>query len=190
MQPIPHATEKHLLLHTCCAPCASGCVEPLQNADRIVTLFFSNSNLCSFAEYEKRLDSVRILADFYHMDLLIDPYDHEAWLTRVSTVPNYQSAPERGPRCAACFEYSFYRAAQKAQKLGMNFATTLTVSPHKNSKVLFAIGEQYPHFEAWDFKKKDGFLKSLKNSAALGLYRQSFCGCEFSFRLMSDIQRD
>ena len=67
-----------------------------------------------------------------------------------------------------------------AEKLGFPFATTLTVSPHKNSRVIFDEGAKFPLFEAIDFKKKDGFLLSIRESTRLGLYRQRFCGCEFS----------
>ena len=100
----------------------------------------------------------------------------------VSAIPDYEQAPERGSRCAACFAYNLSRTAGKAAELGMNFTTTLTVSPHKNSKLIFSIGGVYPHFEAIDFKKNDGFLKSMRLSKELNLYRQNFCGCEFSLR--------
>ena len=171
--------QKKLLLHTCCAPCACGCLEKLEG--REITLFFSNSNLNSREEYEKRLENVRIFAERFSFPLLIDPYDHQAWLEQVSGIPDYENAPERGIRCGACFKFSLGRTAKAAEKLDMNFATTLTVSPHKNSKLIFSIGaECSPRFEPIDFKKNDGFLKSLRLSRELGLYRQDFCGCEFS----------
>lgn len=173
-------TQKQLLLHTCCAPCASGCLDKIRERD--VTLFFSNSNLNTEEEYEKRLENVRILADRFSLKLLVDPYDHQAWLDHVSRVPEYETAPERGSRCAACFSFSLGRTAAMAEQLDMNFATTLTVSPHKNSKLIFSIGGVSPRFEPIDFKKNDGFLKSLRLSKELGLYRQNFCGCEFSFQ--------
>lgn len=172
--------QKKLLLHICCAPCACGCLEKIN--DREVTLYFSNSNLSSQEEFDKRLDSVRVFAQRYHFPLIVDSYDHSAWLNAVSNVPGYENAPERGARCAACFEYNLARTAEKAEELEMNFTTTLTVSPHKNSRLIFSIGGVFPHFEAIDFKKNDGFLKSLRLSKELNLYRQSFCGCEFSLR--------
>ena len=173
-------SQKKLLLHICCAPCACGCLDKIKG--REITLFFSNSNLSSAEEFEKRLESVRIFAECYHFPLIVDPYDHAAWLDAVAKVPEYAQAPERGARCAACFEYNLARTAAKAEELDMNFTTTLTVSPHKNSKLIFAIGGKSPRFEAIDFKKNDGFLKSLRLSKELNLYRQSFCGCEFSLR--------
>ncbi len=172
--------QKKLLLHICCAPCACGCLEKI--SEREVTLYFSNSNLASQAEFEKRLENVKIFAEKYHFPLIVDPYDHDAWLQAVSAIPDYEQAPERGSRCAACFAYNLSRTAGKAAELGMNFTTTLTVSPHKNSKLIFSIGGVYPHFEAIDFKKNDGFLKSMRLSKELNLYRQNFCGCEFSLR--------
>lgn len=172
--------QSKLLLHICCAPCACGCLDKIR--ERSVTLYFSNSNLSSAEEFEKRLENVRIFADRYAFPLIVDPYDHAAWLNAVSAVPDYKSTPERGARCAACFEYNLARTAAMAEQMGMNFTTTLTVSPHKNSKLIFAIGGRSSRFEAIDFKKNDGFLKSLRLSKELNLYRQSFCGCEFSLR--------
>jgi len=175
---MPDGNKKPLLLHICCGPCGSGCLPRL--TDRRVTLYYSNSNIASREEYEKRLAQVRILAEYWQTELLTDPYDHQAWLRHIQTLENAASFPEKGPRCALCFAFSLQRTAQVAEQLGYPFATTLTVSPHKNSRVIFAEGAKYPLFEAIDFKKKDGFLLSLRESARLGLYRQNFCGCEFS----------
>ena len=172
--------QKKLLLHICCAPCACGCLDKLK--EREVTLFFSNSNLSSQEEFEKRLENVRIFAEKFGFPLMIDPYDHAAWMSAVSEIPGFEEAPERGARCGACFKYNLGRTAAKAEELDMNFATTLTVSPHKNSKLIFSIGGVFPRFETIDFKKNDGFLKSLRLSKELNLYRQNFCGCEFSLR--------
>ena len=88
--------------------------------------------------------------------------------------------PEGGARCRLCFEWSLARTAEAALKEGMNFCTTLTVSPHKSSRVIFEAGARFPGFEPWDFKKKDGFKKSVELSRRYGLYRQNFCGCGFS----------
>lgn len=171
-----------LLLHTCCAPCASGCIERLFAEEREFTLYFSNSNIGSREEFEKRLDAVNKLVSAFHLKLLVDDYDHEQWLDHVSGVENYATLPERGMRCSVCFDFSLGRTARKAAELGMNFATTLTVSPHKKSALIFDIGGRHDHFEAYDFKKRDGFKRSLTLSQELELYRQNFCGCEFSIR--------
>ena len=172
--------QKKLLLHICCAPCVCGCLDKLEG--REVILFFSNSNLSSRDEFEKRLENVRIFAEQFGFPLIVDPYNHNAWIEAVSAVPDFELSPERGPRCTACFRYNLSRTAQKAEELDMNFATTLTVSPHKNSKLIFSIGSESERFEPIDFKKNDGFLKSLWLSKELNLYRQNFCGCEFSLR--------
>ena len=90
--------------------------------------------------------------------------------------------PERGPRCALCFGYSLARAAQAADERGLPFSTSLTVSPHKPAALIAHVGAQFPNYEHWDFKKRDGFLRSIQLSRQLGLYRQAYCGCEFSWR--------
>lgn len=178
--PCPNV-EKKLLLHCCCGPCASACIERLLEEKRSPVLFFSNSNIISREEFDKRLACVKFLAEKYSLDLIIDPYDHTAWLEHIRQLENYEKEPERGRRCSLCFEFSLKRTAIYAQKNGFSFATSLTVSPHKNSRLIFSIGEKYPHFECWDFKKKDGFIRSIQLSKEYGFYRQDFCGCEFSF---------
>lgn len=170
---------KDLLLHTCCGPCASGCVGMLADAKRKFVMYFSNSNLSDEAEYKRRLAAAKTVAEQCGAELITDPYDHDAWL---KAVQGYENEPERGARCRLCFQFSLTRTALMAEEKGMNFATTLTVSPHKSSKLLFEIGSAWHIFEPWDFKKKEGFKKSVENSKAWGLYRQNYCGCEFSKR--------
>ncbi len=171
---------KPLLLHVCCAPCASGCLDRLSG--RKVTLFYSNSNIDTAEEFEKRLSFVKRLAGLYSLELIADNYSHEAWRKAVSVVPGYENCPERGARCRACFAYSLGRAAAKAAELGMDFTTTLTVSPHKDSETIFSVCSENARFEPWNFKKQDGFAISLRKSRELGLYRQNYCGCEYSHR--------
>ena len=90
---------------------------------------------------------------------------------------------EHGERCTLCFDYNLKRTAEKARELGFDyFTTTLTVSRFKKSSVIFAVGSEFPGFVEIDFKKKDGFSKSIRLSKELGLYRQDYCGCEFSLR--------
>ena len=167
-----------LLLHICCAPCGGGCVERLLAGGRKVTLFYSNSNIGTEEEFERRLASVKVLSEAFHVPLLVDSYDHSAWLEWIAGLEN---EPEKGARCTKCFGFSLGRTAAKASELGMNFATTLTVSPHKNSKVIFSVGTQWEHFECLDFKKQNGFLRGRQIARELGFYLQGFCGCEFSF---------
>jgi len=168
-----------ILLHICCAPCGGGCVERLLAEGRKVRLFYSNGNLATREEFDRRLDSVKLLARHFGVELEVDPYDHAAYLAAVAGLEN---EPERGARCAKCFAFNLGRTARRAAELKLPFATTLTVSPHKNSAAIFAAGGEYPNFEAIDFKKRDGFLHSNRIARELGFYRQNFCGCEFSLR--------
>jgi len=168
-----------ILLHICCAPCGGGCVERLLAEGRRPFLYYSNSNLATEEEFEKRLDSVKILARHFDVPLEVDPYDHAAYL---EAVRGLEAEPERGARCGRCFAFNLGRSARRAAELALPFATTLTVSPHKSAPAIFAAGGAYPGFEAIDFKKRDGFLRSNRIARELGFYRQCFCGCEFSLR--------
>ncbi len=168
-----------ILLHVCCAPCSAGCVGRLLEADKRITLFYSNSNIATRDEFERRLDSVEKLAAIYDLPLEIDPYDHAAWLAQIA---GFEGEPERGARCPRCFNFSFARTAARAGALGCSFASTLTVSPHKSSKLLLELGSGFENFEAWDFKKKDGFKTGRDIAQEHGFYFQNFCGCEFSKR--------
>ena len=172
-----------LLLHCCCGPCATACVERLSREGRPCRLFFSNSNIATREEFELRLEQLRKVARHFGTgDVIVDDYRHDQWLSRVSALPGFDGCPERGARCSLCFGFSIGRAAQAAAALGMPFATSLTVSPHKSSALLLQTGSAFGNYEHWDFKKKDGFLRSIQLSRQLELYRQSFCGCEFSRR--------
>lgn len=167
-----------ILLHTCCAPCAAPSAERLVLNGRKVTLFFSNWNIFPHEEYLKRLEQARWLA--CRMDLVVeeDRYDHDAWLAQMQGLEN---EPEKGPRCLRCFELSLRRTYETARHLGIpSFATTLTLSPHKVSRMIFEVGAQFPGFEPIDFKKQGGFLRGIEMSTDFSLYRQSYCGCEFS----------
>lgn len=169
-----------ILLHTCCGPCASASLERLLEEKHDVTLFFSNSNIAPEAEFYKRAKYAQQLADAFKTKLIVDEYDHKAWL---SFIKGFESEPEKGLRCPLCFEFSMNRTQLACEKYGFNhFSTTLTVSPHKNSKILLKTGEQFADYYHVDFKKRDGFKRSIELSEELGLYRQSYCGCEFSMR--------
>ncbi len=173
--------EKDLLLHICCAPCGGGCVgrPEMISPGRKVKLFYSNSNLDSAEEFEKRLSCVRRLAEYFSLEVIVDPYDHDAWKKAVA---GSESAPEGGERCRKCFEFNLGRSAGAAAKAGAAFSTTLSVSPRKSSRVLFEIGSAWKDFEKIDFKKKDGYLRGTRFAGEQGYYRQDYCGCEFSRR--------
>jgi len=172
-----------ILIHSCCAPCAAPSVERVQLDGYDVALYFSNSNIYPEAEYHQRLENMRKLSDIYEVILEEDLYDHDAWLEHIR---GFEDEPEKGLRCQKCFEFNLERTAQLAKLHGYShFTTTLTLSPHKISKIIFAIGAKFPEYKAYDFKKKHGFLRSIALSKEWDLYRQSYCGCEFSMRTRS-----
>ena len=171
----------NVLLHTCCAPCASHCVSVLRELGHAVTLFFSNANIVPDAEYQRRLDAVRTLAERLALPLVIDATCHDDWLAQVAA--GFEAEPERGARCGRCFRYSLSRTQQAMAEQGFDaFTTSLTVSPHKPSPLIFEVGRSLDglRFLAIDFKKQDGFLRSVQLATEMGLYRQVYCGCEFS----------
>ncbi|MCF7848198.1 MAG: epoxyqueuosine reductase QueH [Kiritimatiellales bacterium] len=171
---------KKILVHICCAPCAAPSAERLLLDGHEVGFYFSNSNIHPEQEYRKRLDAARKLAGILDVIIEEDEYDHEQWLKHIQGLEN---EPEKGARCAKCFEYSLRRTAEMADRYGYDaFCTTLTLSPHKVSRTIFEIGADFPRFEPIDFKKKNGFLRSIQLSKEYDLYRQSYCGCEFSQR--------
>lgn len=172
-----------VLLHTCCGICAGHCVSLLQAQGHEVVLFYSNANIAPAAEFERRREAVEMLCGHFGVPVLVDPPNHRDWLERVAR--GFEHEPERGARCPRCFRYSLERAAKAARKHGFDFfTTTLTVSPHKPSKTIFEIGKSIDAecFLEVDFKKQDGFKKTNTISRSLDLYRQSYCGCEFSLR--------
>jgi predicted adenine nucleotide alpha hydrolase (AANH) superfamily ATPase len=168
-----------VLLHTCCGPCASACAETLRSLGHDVTLFFSNGNVWPPEEYVKRLESVKRLSEEAELPLLQDTHDHAAWL---QCVAGMEGAPEGGERCRHCFRFNLERTQNAALAHGFaRFTTSLTVSPHKCSRTLFAVGREIDplRFLAVDFKSNGGYQRSLELSRRYSLYRQRFCGCEF-----------
>ena len=177
-----------LLLQSCCGPCSSYVLSYLAPRFEIF-LYYFNPNIYPAEEYVRRLDtqksllgSARFAAD---VKLVPAEYDHKLFL---DAVKGMETAPEGGERCAACFALRLEQTAKKAAETGMDmFGTTLTVSPHKNAAVINEIGcameKKYGvAFLRSDFKKKDGYKKSITLSEEYGLYRQNYCGCEFSIR--------
>jgi len=172
-----------LLLHTCCAPCASHCVLALQDLGYEVTLFYSNANIAPHDEFLKRLESVHTLAKRLNVPVLTDEPDHAEWLEQAAK--GFEREPEKGARCERCFRYSLSRTCAAMQKHGFDlFTTSLSVSPHKHTPSIFKVGRELDpkRFLAINFKKDDGFKHSLQLAAEYGLYRQNYCGCEFSVR--------
>ncbi|NLA92314.1 MAG: epoxyqueuosine reductase QueH [Spirochaetales bacterium] len=167
-----------LLLHCCCGPCSTSSIERLKEMGYSVVLFFGNSNIFPPPEREKRLAALRQVGSHFDLEVITTPYNHERWLR---VVKGHEGAKEGGSRCQICFEYNLKEAAEEAQKRGIPyFTTTLTVSPHKRSPLIFKVGENFEEFVPVDFKKKGGFQRSIELAKHLELYRQDYCGCEFS----------
>lgn len=177
------AQNKRLLLHSCCAPCSSHCLSEL-SPHIGVTVFYYNPNLDSAAEYEKRKrEQIRFLRETGLADFLDCDYASEDY---ISAVRGLEEEKEGGARCAVCFRLRLERTAREAKLRGFDyFATTLTVSPLKNAKLIneigFAVAEEVgvPYLPS-DFKKRGGYLHSVRLSEEYGLYRQDYCGCAFS----------
>ena len=171
---------ERLLLHVCCGPCSTSSVERLLAEGYEPVLFFSDSNIFPYEEFMKRYENLLIVARHYGLETILDSWDHDQWLAYVR---GHELDREHGERCSLCFRFNLLRAKAKADELGIHkFATTLTVSRFKSSKAIFAQGEDLGGFMEIDFKKKDGFNRSVQLSEELGLYRQDWCGCEFSLR--------
>ena len=180
-----------VVLHTCWGPCASACVPRLVDDGHEVTMLFANSNIDTREEFEKRKHEAEKLAKHDGVRFAALPYDHEEWLREVAA--GYECEPEKGKRCERCFRYNLAKTAEFARANGIeSFTTSLTVSPHKVSATIFSAAQtikqsnnpnnQTISFLSYDFKKREGFKLSVKRAEELGLYRQSYCGCEFSKR--------
>ena len=177
-----------LLLHCCCAPCSSAVLEYLTSAFRI-TVFFYNPNISEQAEYEKSAAELRRL-------LTMQPAQNPVTFTEgkydpdrfYETVRGYEHIPEGGERCFRCYRLRIAEAADAAKAGGFDyFTTTLSISPLKNAQKLNEIGGEesarvgIPYLYS-DFKKKEGYKRSIVLSREYGLYRQDYCGCVFSKR--------
>ena len=177
------AGRPRLLLQACCGPCSSYVLEYL-TAYFDVTVLFYNPNTRPEAEYEKRLVTLKQLLAAMPMDhppALIEPgWRGEAFL---AAARGLEAEPEGGARCAVCFRLGLAETARMAAEGGYDFfGTTLTVSPHKNVPLIndigFALQEEYGvRWLPSDFKKRNGYLRSIQLSREYGLYRQEYCGC-------------
>lgn len=184
------AGRPKLLLHSCCGPCSSSVTELLAKYFEL-TVFYSNSNIYPQEEYEKRLANQQRLLDKMFPDgqvqLLSPDYDHGNFTERIENLEaDIKSQPEGGVRCEICFEMRLGQTACAAKEGRFDyFTTTLSVSPHKSAEAINRIGldlaEEYGvKFLTSDFKKKDGYKRSIELSGEYGIYRQNYCGCEFS----------
>jgi predicted adenine nucleotide alpha hydrolase (AANH) superfamily ATPase len=180
--------KPRLLLHACCAPDALY-VAGLLRPDYMVTAFFYNPNIQPRAEYGLRLEDLRAVGRSLGIEVVEEPPDEERWLALTA---KHRGEPEMGRRCLVCYAMRLERTATAAARGGFDaFATVMSVSPHKKAASLNRTGRMLgrrfgvPFLEA-DFKKKDGFKKSVELSRRHGLYRQDYCGCLSSRRKAPD----
>jgi predicted adenine nucleotide alpha hydrolase (AANH) superfamily ATPase len=173
-----------LLVHACCAPDALY-VFGILGKDYEVTGFFSNSNIHPREEYDRRLADAREVSRRLGVSLIEDVYEPDRWL---AVTRKFEDEPEKGRRCDVCYALRLERTAARAARDGFDlFTTVMSLSPWKKAPVLNRIGRQFGarwgiRFLEADFKKKDGFKRSVELSRAHDLYRQDYCGCLHSLR--------
>ena len=175
-----------LLLHSCCGPCSTTVINILSNYFYVDVLYY-NPNIEPKEEYLKRKnEQIKFINEFkgkYPVKLIDADYDNEDFMVDLHPLKDEK---EGGARCSICIKKRMEYTATKAKELSYEyFATTLTVSPHKNSELINKIGkyleEEYNiKYLYSDFKKEDGYLKSIKYSKDYDLYRQNYCGCRYS----------
>lgn len=189
-----HAGQRpKLLMHCCCGPCSSSVLERLSDIFEL-TLLWYNPNIYPEAEFEKRYDAfVKMIADMGLANKLkVLRLEHRAEEYYARTA-GYEDAPEGGARCALCFRLRLEETAKIAAEQGFDyFCTTITLSRHKDAVLINSIGETVAkeHGAGWlpsDFKKKDGENRSVELCEQYDVYRQLYCGCEYSFRRRQQI---
>lgn len=191
-EPETGKVKRTLLLHSCCGPCSTACIERVL-PDYQVTVFYFNPCITDPEEYERRKAAQIKFLEAYNQSLspeeqvgfIEGDYEPDSFLRLVE---GYEQEPEGGARCTLCFQQRLEETAATAQREGFFcFGTTLTVSPHKNYPLIATIGNQlarehHIEFLDMDFKKKAGFQRSIELSKEYGLYRQDYCGCKYSVR--------
>ncbi|MBE7076405.1 MAG: epoxyqueuosine reductase QueH [Clostridiales bacterium] len=170
-----------LLLHVCCAPCYSGVFERLKDFD--LTLYYYNPNTYPEEEYEVRYHEFE---KFNQNKIVKEKYNHNEFLEKAIGL---EQEKEGGSRCEKCIRLRIEKSFQFALDNGYDYVTTsLSVSPYKNAEFINNLGKELEEkfgvkYLFADFKKENGYLKSIQNSKEFGLYRQDYCGCEFSNRI-------
>lgn len=185
-------TKPKLLLHTCCAPCSSSVIERLCNYFNII-IFYYNPNIEPYEEYIKRKEEQKRYLKEIKKDIKFEDCDYENEEFK-NISKGLEHLPEGGHRCHECYKLRLIKTAKKAKELNCAyFGTTLTVSPYKNSQILNSLGEEISkQFEIKylysDFKKKEGYKRSIELSKEYNLYRQDYCGCLYSNLQKNDIK--
>lgn len=186
--------KDNLFLHVCCAPCSSEVLNELYNNYNIF-IIFTNDNIDTLLEFNLRLYELKSMINKYfdECNIINYSYNHNDYL---DIIKGLEDESEGGKRCEKCFIERFTKSYKFAKEYIINnnllnnknyITSTLSISPHKNAKLLNNIGrklsESYKEYLIYmdaDFKKKDGYLKSIRFSKLYGLYRQNYCGCEFA----------
>lgn len=181
---------KKLLLHSCCGPCSTTAITRLAQEYQ-VTVYYYNPNIYPNDEFIKRQETQKQFLQKYNPNIKLiegkwenDLYENE--------IQGLEKCKEGGERCSKCFYLRLKKTAELAKQKGYDvFATTLTVSPHKNAKLINKIGEEIAlevgvEYLPSDFKKQDGYLQSIKLSKEYNLYRQNYCGCKYSMWWLED----
>ena len=173
-----------LLLHICCGPCATEVIRRLRDEYEVVGYYY-NPNIYPEEEYNKRLMEVQRLSALWRVLADAMPYEHGRFL---EAARGLEGEPEGGKRCEACFRLRLETTARAAAANGCTVvASTLTIGPQKRAAVVNVVGREAcaahgVRFLEADWKKQDGYKHSIELSRDLGLYRQHYCGCEFSLR--------
>lgn len=181
-------SPKKLFLHSCCGPCSSYVIEYLSNYFEI-TIYYYNPNISEKTEFNKRLEEqkriVRKLPTKYKVDVIEGNFDNDRY---EEIIKGLENEPEGGSRCYKCYKLRMEETAKMAKKLGYDyFTTTLSISPYKNANWINEIGEELEKeydikYLYADFKKKNGYKRSIELSRIYNLYRQDYCGCKYSIR--------
>lgn len=174
--------KKTILLHSCCGPCSSACIDRLKEYFDITVIYY-NPNIEPLDEYiHRKKEQIRLLKE-WNIKFMDSDYDNDVWKEKTKYL---SEELEGGKRCSVCFGIRLKYTAKKALEEGFDyFGTTLTVSPHKNSQLINKIGGSIGEnlgikFLYSDFKKKEGYKKSIEFSKQYNLYRQDYCGCLYS----------
>ncbi len=184
-------SKPRLLLHSCCGPCSTSVIERLVDFFDITVIYY-NPNIYPDEEYIKRQNEQEkfLTQHFAKIPLIKCDWDAEVFENAVKTL---QSEPEGGKRCQVCFALRLNKTAQIAASGGFDiFATTLSVSPHKNSQLINELGQSIAkqtgtRYLVADFKKQNGYLNSIKLSKEYDLYRQDYCGCKYSMQQKNNL---
>ncbi|MCF7820407.1 MAG: epoxyqueuosine reductase QueH [Candidatus Pacebacteria bacterium] len=172
-----------LLLHICCAGCGVYVASEILNQKYQVIFFYYNPNIYSFKEYRKRLKEVNKVGREFNLKVIASSYDHQSWLEKIK---GYEREPEKGKRCHICYRDRLKETAREAKKRNIKyFTSTLTMSTHKDANLINKMGDEVAkdfglEYKGDNFKKAHGCQRSASLSKKLNLYRQDFCGCEFS----------